>query len=170
MKPLITFIKLSVIISFCGLVTCEKDETEITSEQSICFEHYAINWARGFQYIHWMIDTEGNVRISHAPDSILWITEYDIDKRVSTFDSVIYKVNLDELILYIKLIPSASKGRIICEEKHRADFGGYIFNCFFSDKIILLGSMSDNEDCFNSEKDAITIYNWLKDLDVKIYS
>jgi hypothetical protein len=167
MKRLEFIIKLVAISILSGLVTCEK---ETSNNQNIYFEYYYINYAWGLQYLHWVIDNEGNVLISRNVDSIIWIKEDGIDKYISFFDSVVYKVDLKELIYYIDLIPSAAKGQIICEDRNRADFGGTVFNCFYNDKVILLSSMSDIEDCSNKNMDAIRIDNWLKNIHTKIYS
>ena len=83
---------------------------------------------------------------------------------------MIYNVGIDELNQYIDHIPLAAKGKIVCEDRHRADFGGTGFNCFYCVKIILLSSMSDIEDCSNKNRKAIKIDDWLKDIHRKIYS
>jgi hypothetical protein len=161
---------IAVIATITGLIACEKDDRIKFDDQSLYFEHNAINYAWGFAYLHWVIDSQGNVQINRCTDSIIRINENDIKNGNACFDSVIYKVDLKELRYYINLIPSASRGNIKCEDRDRADFGGTEFNAFYRDKIILLSSMSDIEDCTNNNNDAVKIDKWLKELHYKIYS
>jgi len=158
-----------VIAAFAIFISCEKKNSLEQTDQSAYFEHYSINYAWGLSYDHWIIDNEGYVRVNRKSDSIIWINDNEIEKSISSFDSVIYQVELDELKHYIALIPYAANGQIVCHDRNRADFGGVVFNCIFNDKIILLSSMSDLEDCFNSSNKAIYIDNWLRNIDAKIY-
>jgi len=164
---------LKVIIVFATLIiltSCEKEDRVKLDDQFLYFEYVAINYAWGFQYLHWIIDRTGNVMVNTKNDSIIQITENDIKYGNNYFDSVIYKVDRKELERYINLIPCASRGKIKCEDRHRADFGGISFSAFYRDKTILLSSMSDNEDCTNKNNDAIKIDNWVKELHYSIYS
>ncbi len=170
MKACYYIIKLAVVIFFIGLVACEKENNEILYNQKIFFEHFSINYAWGLHYVHWIIDNEGNVRINSKADSLIWINENNLDDIVNSFDSVIYNVGIDELYQYIDFISLAANGKIVCEDQHRADFGGTVFNCFYCGKIILLSSMSDIEDCSNKNRKAIKIDDWLKNIYHKIYS
>jgi hypothetical protein len=161
---------ITVIAIVTGLIACEKDDRIKFDDQSLYFEHNTINYAWGFAYLHWVIDSEGNVQINRSTDSIIRINENDIKNGNACFDSVIYKVDLKELRYYINLIPSASRGKIKCEDRDRADFGGTEFNAFYRDKIILLSSMSDLEDCSNRNSNAVEIDNWLKKINLEIFT
>lgn len=160
---------ITVVATLIGLLACEKENCTRFKDQDIYFEHYAINYAWGLSYVHWVIDGEGNVRINCKADSIIWINENEINESIFSFDSVIYKVDLKELRYYINFIPSASKGKIRCDDRDRADFGGIVYNAFYLDNIVLLSSMSDIEDCSNKNYDAIKIDNWLKKIHYEIY-
>jgi hypothetical protein len=120
--------------------------------------------------MHWVIDNKGNVLLNTSHDSIIRINANDIKYGNAFFDSVIYKVDLKELNHYIDLIPFASRGKIRCEDQNRADFGGNEYNAFYQDRIVLLSSKSDIEDCSNKSNDAAKIDKWLKGLQYKIYS
>jgi hypothetical protein len=146
---------------------CEKHNS---NTYKITFEHYAINYAWGFQYVHWIIDNDGNVRIHHKPDSIIWLNEDNLDEKITSFDSVIYTIDSEEFNTFLALIPSAAQENKSCIEQHRADFGTTVFNAICRDKIILLSSMSDIEDCINNNSSAIQIENWLKTIHATIYS
>jgi hypothetical protein len=164
MRSVIIIITAAIITT--GILACQKGN----NDQHIYFEHYYINYAWGKQYIHWIIDDEGNVRVGRNSDSVLWIQANNLDKAVNSFDSVIFKVERSELMRYVHLIPSAASGQIICEDRNRADFGGTVFNCFSGDRIVLLSSMSDNEDCLNTSTAAIEIDEWLKGIHARIYA
>jgi len=161
---------LAIIMAITVLVACEKDDRVKLDDQNLYFEYVAINYAWGFQYLHWVIDREGNVLVNPNADSIIQINENDIKNGIACFDSVLYKVDRKVLDYYINLIPSASKGKIKCEDQNRADFGGISFSAFYRDKIILISSESDLEDCTNKNLEAIKIDNWLKKIHYKIYS
>lgn len=88
--------------------------------------------------------------------------------EVCSVHSIIYQAELDELHSYVNLIPSAAGGQILCEDKHRADFGSYAFNSFYNDQIILLSSMSDIEDCSNYDSAAVKIVEWLEGINNNI--
>jgi hypothetical protein len=159
-----------LIAAITILISCEKENNLDLTEQSAYFEHYSINYAWGLSYVHWIIDNKGYVRVNHKLDSIIWINDDEIDKSICLFDSVIFQVELNELKHYINLIPSVSKGQTVCHDRNRADFGEVVFNCFFNDKIVLISSMTDLEDCYNSNTKAIYVDNWLKNIDAKINS
>lgn len=158
-----------ILILLLELTGCEKEDRVKLDDQYLYFEYIAINYAWGFQYLHWIIDRNGNVMVNTKNDSIIQLTENDIKYGNTSFDSVIYKVDRKELERYINLIPCASRGKIKCEDRHRADFGGISFSAFYRGKTILLSSMSDNEDCTNKNNDAEKIDNWLKELHNKIF-
>jgi hypothetical protein len=161
---------LIVSIVLIILTSCEKEDRVKLDDQYLYFEYVAINYAWGFQYVHWAIDRNGNILVNTNDDSIIQITENDIKYGNTSFDSAIYKVDQKELERYINLIPCASRGKIKCEDRNRADFGGISYSAFYRDRTILLSSMSDNEDCTNKNNDAVKIDKWLKDLHYKIYS
>ena len=98
LKSIIVFATLAVLIS------CEKEDRVKLDDQNLYFEYVAINYAWGFQYIHWVIDRNGNVMVITKNDSIIQITESDIKYGNTCFDSVIYKVDRKELGNYIDLI------------------------------------------------------------------
>jgi hypothetical protein len=161
---------IAVIATITGLIACEKDDRIKFDDQTLYFEYVAINYAWGFQYLHWVIDRNGYVLANTNTDSIIQINENDIKYGNACFDSALYKVDRKELEDYINLIHSASRGKIKCEERNRADFGGISFSAFYRDKTILLSSMSDIEDCTNNNNDAAKIDKWLNELQYKIYS
>ncbi len=164
LKSILVFTALTTLIS------CEQEDRVKLDIQYLYFEYVAINYAWGLQYVHWVIERNGNVLANTKNDSIIQITERDIKYGNTCFDSVIYKVNRKELENYINLIPSASRGKIKCEDRNRADFGGISFSAFYRDKTILLSSMSDIEDCTNRNNNAAEIEHWLKELHNNIYS
>ncbi len=164
LKALIVFVVLTILTS------CEKEDRVKFDDQYLYFEYCAINYAWGFQYLHWVINKYGYVLANTKNDSIIQINENDIKYGNACFDSALYKVDRKELEDYINLIHSASRGKIKCEERNRADFGGILFSAFYRDKTILLSSMSDIEDCTNNNNDAVKIDKWLKELQYKIYS
>ena len=160
---------LTVIVFFTIILACEKENRIKLEEQDLYFEYCAINYAWGFQYLHWVIDRKGNVLVNSHTDSIIQINENDIKYGNPCFDSTIYTVDRIELDRYIDLIPSASRGKIRCEDRDRADFGGISFSAFYRDKVILLSSMSDIEDCTNNNNNAVKIDKWLTELHYKIH-
>jgi hypothetical protein len=160
----------AAIVALSVLFACDKDDRIKLDDQILYFEYCAINYAWGFQYSHWVIDRNGNVLANTNTDSIIQINENDIKYGNASFDSALYKVDRKELEHYINLIPSASRGKIKCEDQQRADFGGISFSAFYRDKTILLSSMSDIEDCTNNNNDAVKIDKWLNELQYKIYS
>ena len=160
----------AVIMALTALNACEKEDRVKLDDQNLYFEYVGINYAWGFQYLHWVIDSEGNVLANTNTDSIIQINENNIKYGNACFDSAVYKVDRKELERYINLIPFASRGIIKCEDQHRADFGGISFNAFYRDKTVLISSMSDNEDCTNKNREASKIDKWLKELHYTIYS
>jgi hypothetical protein len=164
LKGIIAFIALTILMS------CEIEDRTKFEDQKLYFEFFAINYAWGFQYLHWVIDNNGNVLLNTSTDSIIVINSHDIKYGNANFDSMIYKVDQKELDHYINLIPYASWGKIKCEERNRADFGGNEYNAFYHDRVILLSSTSDIEDCLNKNYNAIMIDCWLKELQIKIFS
>ena len=162
-----------LIISSILFIACEK---EANNENRIYFEHFYINYAWGFSYVHWIIDDEGNVLTNRNNDSYIDINSIGLNNAKILFDSIIYKVNKQELEQYIGLIESASKGKLDSIDQYRADFGGSVFNCFSYDNSnnsytkILLSYMSDTMDIFNTDSSAIKIDNWLKSIHIKIFS
>lgn len=168
MESIRSLVVLSAIATLVVFGACEKEEYESIRNQSIYFEYYYINNAWGLQYSHWIIDGEGNVRINQKAEPIIWIDEDNIEATIQSFDSVIYQVDLAELQSYIKLIPDVAKGNIRCVDKNRADFGGFVFNSFYRDRIILLNSMNDLKDCSNLEPAAIEIVEWLEGINKEI--
>ena len=163
-KALVVFLGLTI------LTCCEKEDRISLEDQKLYFEFRYINYAWGFQYLHWVIDYQGKVLLNTTNNSIITISANDIRYGNACFDSVIYKVDPKELDHYINLLPSASKGRIRCEDRHRADFGGNEFNAFYRDRTVLLSSMSDIQDCTNRNNKAAEIDRWLKDLHNTIFS
>lgn len=89
---------------------------------------------------------------------------------------MIYKIDNTELKQYIELIEPASKGQIDSVARHRADFGGIVFNCFWYDKMkdeyrtILLSSMTDVMDQTNTDSSAVRIDTWLKTINSRMHS
>ncbi len=167
-------IGLISIISIFSMTSCEKENEKDETVQEIYFEHYAINYAWGLSYVHWIIDNQGNVRVNKTQDSIIWISPDKLNEYVEMFDTVIFKVDKNELEYYINLIPDAAKGEMSQIKQNRADFGGIVFNCFMrgndSYKIVLLSEMSDVMDKTNLDTNAAKIDKWLKDLHAQIYS
>ena len=167
-------IRLICIISIFSLTSCEKENKKDETVQEIFFEHYAINYAWGLSYVHWIIDNKGNVRVNKTNDSIIWISPDKLNEYVERFDTVIFKVDKNELDYYINLIPDAAKGEVTQTEQNRADFGGTVFNCYKQEsdsyEVVVLSEMSDVMDKMNLDSNAVKIDNWLKDLHVQIYS
>jgi hypothetical protein len=159
-----------------GLVACKKDNVNNNANQKIYFEHYAINYAWGLSYVHWIIDDEGNVRINRKRDSIIWINSNELNKYLNYFDTIIYKVDRTDFNQFVNMIEKASQGRIDSTSRMRADFGGIVFNCYYYDKTknrynsVLLSEMSDLVDKTNTDSSAIKIDLWLKNIHAKIYS
>jgi hypothetical protein len=165
---------ISILIIFLFLViACEKNTR---NENRIYFEHYAINYAWAFSYVHWIIDDEGNVLTNRNNDSYIDINSIGLNNAKILFDSIIYKVNKQELEQYIALIEPATTGVLDSIPQYRRDFGGTVFNCFSYDNSnniytkILLSYMSDTMDIFNTDSSAIKIDNWLKSIHIKIFS
>ncbi len=174
------FIKTSIAaILILVLSACTKKYIEIyppaSQVQKIYFEHYVINYAWGLNYLHWVIDNEGKVRINHKRDSIIWINEKELNTYITKFDSVVYQVDKNELNKYVALIESAATGRIDSIQMHRADFGSTGYNCFWYNKTtksyssILLSMMSDPMDKTNMNTHAAEIDNWLKQVQTKAF-
>lgn len=169
----IFLIGLISIISIFLLTSCEKENAKYETGQKIYFEHYAINYAWGLSYVHWIIDNQGNVRVNKNQDSIIWISPDKLNEYLEMFDTVIFKVDKIELDYYINLIPDAAKGEISQIDQNRADFGGTIFNCYRQNvdsyEVVVLSEMSDIVDKTNLDSNAEKIDKWLKDLHVKMY-
>jgi hypothetical protein len=165
---------LILILSSLLLLSCEKKASE--EQHRVYFEHYAINYAWGFSYVHWVIDDEGNVRTLHKKDSDIQLNSNNINSATTVFDSIIYKIDKNELEQYVALILPAAKGVIDSTAQSRADFGTLVFNCFWYKEMtptystILLSQMSDNLDKINVDSNAVKIVNWLKGIHSKIYS
>ena len=167
-------VKRIFILLICAflLISCEKDSND---DHKVYFEHYAINYAWGFSYVHWIIDNEGNVLTNRKNDSFISFSD-NLSYAKILFDSVIYKIDKQELEQYVALIEPASKGELDSIPRSRADFGGTVFNCFLynninnSYKTILLSQMSDVMDIINTDSSAKKIDKWLIDIHQKIYS
>ena len=114
------------------------------------------------------------MRVNKTNDSIIWISPDKLNEYVERFDTVIFKVDKNELDYYINLIPDAAKGEVTQTEQNRADFGGTVFNCYKQEsdsyEVVVLSEMSDVMDKMNLDSNAVKIDNWLKDLHVQIYS
>ena len=169
--------RLIFLFSFLTLVAaCQKESNKDLNSQRIYFEHYAINYAWGLSYVHWIIDNEGNVLTNRKKEVVIWNNNEEMNEGIIKFDSVIYKIDKNELEQYVSLIEAASKGQIDSSEQHRADFGKTVYNCYYYDKqgsayrAILLSEMSDMIDKSNLDNNAIKIDNWLKCIHGKIYS
>jgi hypothetical protein len=163
-----------LILSALLLLSCEKKGSE--EQHRVYFEHYAINYAWGYSYAHWVIDDEGNVRTLHKKESDVQLNINNINSATTVFDSVIYKIDKTELEQYIALILPAAKGNIDSIRQSRADFGTTVFNCFWYKEMtntyatITLSQMSDNLDKINVDSNAVKIDTWLKGIHSKIYS
>jgi hypothetical protein len=169
--------KLIFLFSFLvQLAACQKASDKDQNSQRVYFEHYAINYAWGLSYVHWIIDNEGNVLTNRKKEVVIWINKKEMNEGIIKFDSVIYKIDKTELQQYVSMIEAASKGQIDSSEQHRADFGKTVFNCYYYDKqgsgyrTIILSEMSDNMDKSNLNNSAVKIDNWLKSIHAKIYS
>lgn len=163
-----------MISSALLLIACEKKGNE--EQHRIYFEHYAINYAWGFSYVHWVIDDEGNVRTNHKKESDVILNSNNINSATIVFDSIIYKIDKNELDHHTSLILFAAKGQIDSTIQTRADFGNTVFNCFwYKEKTniyatIILSQMSDKLDKINVDSNAVKIDKWLKEIHSKIYS
>ena len=108
---------LIIFVGITSINSCEKDSVNNQQEQKIYFEFYAINYAWGLYYVHWVIDDQGNVRENKKQDSLIWVNSDNLNEYVEMFDTVIYTVEKSELDYYIDLIPSAANGEIF-EKEH----------------------------------------------------
>ena len=173
--PLFKHGSLYVFILFV-FFACKKKDNPETPAQKIYFEHYVINYAWGLNYIHWIIDDLGNVKINRKKDSIIWIKSSNLNNGLNNFDSIIYKVDKNELTANIKLIEAASKGKVDSIVQHRADFGSTAYNCYWYDKskntfrTVILSNLTDTFDQLNTDSSAILINIWLNGLNSKINS
>jgi hypothetical protein len=169
MKTILILISSSLLF-----LSCEKKAN--LEQHRVYFEHYAINYAWGYSYVHWVIDDEGNVRTLRMKESEVQLNNDNINSATTVFDSIIYKIDKNELEQYTALILSASKGEIDSTVQRRADFGTLVFNCYWYKEMtstystILLSQMSDNLDKINVDSNAVKIVNWLKGIHSKIYS
>jgi hypothetical protein len=169
MKALIILISSALL-----LLSCEKKGNE--EQHRVYFEHYAMNYAWGFSYVHWVIDDEGKVLTNRKKISDIVLNSNNINSATIVFDSILYKIDRNELEQYIALILPAANGEIVSTVQARADFGNTVFNCFWYKEMtstyatILLSQMSDNLDKINVDSNAVKIDKWLKEIHSKIYS
>jgi hypothetical protein len=171
------YIKTACFISIflTGIIACTEDE-KFQPNQQIYFEHYEINYAWGLNYVHWIIDDKGNVRLNKKKDSLVWINYNELNNSIRYFDSVVYKIDEPEFRKYVSLIEAASKGKIDSIHVIRADFGTTVYNCFWynisgsQNKRIVISRMSDLGDEKNLDSKAIEIDSWLKNINSIIYS
>lgn len=168
------FIRL--LISLTLFPGCEKKNESPENEpagEKICFEWYSVNHAWGLSYGHWIIDEKGNIRVN-SKDSIVWLNSTRPEKSIHHFDSVVFKIEAEELSEYVKLLQQASEGRVNCTPQQRADYGENVYNCFSFDqkrntyKTILLSKKSDLEDCNNTNNAAMKIDAWLRTIKAKL--
>jgi hypothetical protein len=165
---------LPILILILVIISCDTEKNDKIVEQEIYFEYYYVNFAWGPAYAHWIIDSQGNVRVNKNQDSIIWINPKNLNSYVEMFDSIIFKIDKSDFDKYVSIIPRAAKGKVLETEQHRADFGGYVFNCYTiyenSYKMVLLSEMSDVIDRTNLDSNAVQIDAWLKGLNNEIYS
>jgi hypothetical protein len=155
------------LIIISGLIACEKKDDTILKKTTVCFEYYSINYAWSLTYMHWIIDSEGNVRVNRKADSLVWLNQIEYDKRVSYFDTVLYRIEAAEFSNYVKMIPHASKGQIDTIDQNITDFGTIAYNCYLGDKLITLRSINEEMDCSNQDTSAIKIYRWMTNMHFK---
>jgi hypothetical protein len=156
---------LAVLTILAGIFSCEKED----NDQQVYFEFYHVSYAWGFTNIHWIIDDKGNVRTSRNQDEVIQINENQINNCISLFDSIICKVDLNALEYAINLVPLAANGQVICQDMNGADIGTNAYRCFYSNEIVLLSSLSDEEACSNNSEAATEIENWLKQVNNSIF-
>ena len=160
-----TRLLLHFIILLAAMGACEEDQLE----QQAYFEYFGVNYAWGFQYSHWIIDGEGNVRVSSYGDSAVWLSG-GLDPNISRFDSVIFQIPKAELDSQVAKIWPASRGPVKTTEQRRYDFGSYGFNAFYQEKTIPLSLQSDTEDKVNQSPEAAELVLWLQGIREKLPS
>jgi hypothetical protein len=136
-------------------------------QQKIFFYHFSASYW-GSQ-LSWIIDYEGNVRTCKSNVDKSIINPKKIDHYYSLFDSILYKVDKNELTHYISLIDAASNGNIEVQNDHCYDCGTASFGCFQYIKVknetypVLLSSFGPTSK-INTDISAIAITTWLQDV------
>ena len=171
--------KIYILTGLMGLLTgaCDKEEYAGPGDQPVYFEYHHVNHAWGFTEHGWLIDRDGNIRAFElpenfrAPDSDGYLELEDLEHNLGITDTVIGKVDIEELGRYIDYIPGAARGEIGDARSIAADAGASVLACYWYDpdkeayQYVFLAQSGDWEQ-FNLSWEAGRLVKWLLEFDV----
>ena len=153
---------------------CEK-EYEVPEDQPVLFEYRYVNYAWAYSEHGWLMDAEGLVHRYdfpedfRLPDSSGYISAEDLAYNLSQSDSVIHRVEAEDLDYYVGLMEGAAGGEILKSENVAADAGSSVLSCYLYEpgkdmyQYIFLARSGDWEQSNNS-REAKTLVKWLKEI------
>ncbi|NOQ71773.1 MAG: hypothetical protein GQ574_07225 [Crocinitomix sp.] len=156
------------------LLGCNKEKYD-----SIPHGYYTMvyqNFAWGYTFNGWMIDSDGNVNSFNLPegmngaDSLGYISESELIENISNCDGIIGSVTKRKLYTQNKLINKAANGAFSEGTSHGADMGQYSYYCYQFDtdvgryKRILLHTEGDWS-YYNESNEAKAITRWMKKIE-----
>lgn len=123
----------------------------------------------------WMVDENGSIRGYNNPekwnypDSLGYISRYQLEENLSYCDTVIGRVSPGKVSYYNLFVYSASKGTYSEPKPHGADMGARVYYCYWYDRSKdLYRQVMLNQDgdwiCHNTDNSAKKIYKWFRDL------
>lgn len=170
--------KLYIIVLLAILLgACEEIQCDGPGDQPVYFEYNYINHAWGFQHNGWLIDGEGYRRYFNlpegyrVPDSTGYLSLANLEYNLEQADSIIDRVDGEELEMYLDYIPGAAYGEIGKSEIIAADAGASVLSCYLYDPIkdayryVFLAQSGDLEQ-FNLSEEAEVLVDWLVDFGV----
>ncbi|MBN2697495.1 MAG: hypothetical protein JXR52_01610 [Bacteroidales bacterium] len=168
MKKSLFFILILLIYA-----SCETVDNLPSGGQPVYFEYEYINFAWGYQFNGWIIDSEGNVRYYEFPedwksaDRTGFIGQADLAYNISLADSVIKTIGSTELMNHVALIEGAKDGHISERVNTACDAGTASLYCYWyhsteaACKKIFLAASGDFT-WKNESEEAEELVRWLK--------
>lgn len=154
---------------------CEK-EYEAPEDQPVLFEYRYVNHAWGYSEHGWLMDAEGDMHRYdfpedfRLPDSTGYISSADLSYNLSQSDSVIHRVEAEDLDYYVGLIEGAAGGEITKTENVAVDAGSSVLSCYLYDPKVdmyqnIVLARSGDWVQFNNSSEAETLEDWLKEFE-----
>jgi len=131
---------LVVVWALLGLAGCDTNIDQYDySKQRVLFQVDTVNYAWGFQYRGWMVDSCGNVYCFDKPENWTFcddkgfITDSAMTINLNSTDGICGHIDLAELHSMAALIGAASKGKISkpineCEDAGVTSYQAYVYD------------------------------------------
>ena len=176
-KNTFNYMKRIVLLFLCFVCLngCDPDSWRPSCAPHAYFHFSYENHAWVSVHSGWIIDENGIIRSYknphkwNYPDSLGYITRFELEENLSYCDSVIGKVSAREMSYYNHLVFPASKGSRTKPEPHGADMGIRMYSCYWYDqrkgryRQVILNQYGDWIRTNENDK-AVKIYSWLSRL------